>query len=399
MEKELPDGWEWVNFGDVFNIIYRYPSYYGIEYIENGVPEIRGELLLEGGAVERDFSKYRFISEDTSSNFPKTVLKEGDIVMSVRGTIGKIGLIPSWLDGSNITANLIRLSPNSEIITGAFLKYLMRTERFKQELNRCSPSTTIKTIKVPSLSSIQIPLPPLDTQHQIVIILEKAEETKKLRAQADELTQQLLQSVFLEMFGDPVSNPKHWNIKSFNHFAKIDTNMTKDFTKYGNYPHIGIENIERNTGNLIDYKKVNDQKLTSGKYIFSKNHIIYSKIRPNLNKVALPTFDGLCSADSYPLLVNDKHTNRYFFTYILRSNYFLNYILKLSDRTNIPKVNKKQLESFSCICPPIEIQRDFAEIVQQVGKTKHLQQQSSSEIDTLFNSLMQKAFNGELVAE
>ena len=121
---------------------------------------------------------------------------------------------------------------------------------------------------------------------------------------------------------------------------------------------------------IKNYKEVGAQNLTSGKYLFTKDHIIYSKIRPNLNKVALPDFDGLCSADAYPLLVNKNNTNRYFFAYILRSKYFLNNILKLSDRTNIPKVNKDQLRSFECICPPIELQKEFSRRVEAVEKLK-----------------------------
>ncbi|MGD9775644.1 MAG: restriction endonuclease subunit S, partial [Methanosarcina sp.] len=265
-------------------------------------------------------------------------------------------------------------------------------------LENSASSAVVPLLNKTDISNINIKLPPLETQKKIVSILEKAEETRKLRAQADELTQKLLQSVFLEMFGDLETNPKGWVVKSFDYFAKIDTKMVKEFTAYENKPHIGIENIEKDTGDLINYNEVGAQNLTSGKYIFTKEHIIYSKIRPNLNKVALPNFDGLCSADAYPLLVNKNHTNRYFFAYILRSKYFLDNILKLSDRTNIPKVNKDQLRSFECVCPPLELQNRFAEYVEHVEKTKKYQKQSSFEINNLFDALMQKAFTGELVA-
>ena len=72
--------------------------------------------------------------------------------------------------------------------------------------------------------------------------------------------------------------------------------MTTDYEKYADYPHIGIDSIEKETGLLKGYRTVTEDGEISGKYVFTSSHIIYSKIRPNLNEVALPSFDGLCSA-------------------------------------------------------------------------------------------------------
>jgi len=198
------------------------------------------------------------------------------------------------------------------------------------------------------------------------------------------------------MFGDLNINKKRWNTKLFDEVAVIDTKMIKDFGEYENVYHIGIENIEKNTGKIVNLSKVKDLDLKSGKYLFTEDHIIYSKIRPNLNKVALPNFTGLCSADSYPILVHKVKCNRIYFTYLLRSDYFINYILKLSSRTNIPKVNKSQLIGFKPIIPPIELQDKFADIVQNIEKQKEILQLSLKELEDNFNSLMQKAFKGEL---
>ena len=176
-------------------------------------------------------------------------------------------------------------------------------------------------------------------------------------------------SQFVEMFGNLEINNKKWKIVNILEVASIDTNMTKDFENYAELPHIGIENIEKNTGKLINYISVEKSNLTSGKYIFDERHIIYSKIRPNLNKVATPDFKGLCSADSYPILTNEKCKKEYL-VFVLRSDYFLNYILSYSSRTNIPKVNKEQLSGFDFPLPPIELQNQFADIVKQIDKQK-----------------------------
>lgn len=147
--------------------------------------------------------------------------------------------------------------------------------------------------------------------------------------------------------------------------------MIHDFHNYEDYPHIGIDSIEKDTGNILAYRTIGEDHVISGKYLFTANHIIYSKIRPNLNKVALPDFDGLCSADAYPILPIEGKSNRYFLAFILRSNLFLSYILAFSNRTNLPKVNKAQIERFRCPLPPIEMQDRFAVFYKQVDKSKY----------------------------
>lgn len=196
------------------------------------------------------------------------------------------------------------------------------------------------------------------------------------------------------MFGDLKTNTMNWEIIKFNEFASIDTNMIKDFDKYADYPHIGIDSIEKGTGELRGYRTVKEDGVISGKYLFTPRHIIYSKIRPNLNKVALPYFEGVCSADAYPILPKEGVCNREFLGYAMRSEVFLNYILAFSSRTNLPKVNKSQVEGFSMPLPTIDLQNQFATFVHQVDKLKFVLQQSLKEMEELFGCLMQKAFNG-----
>lgn len=173
------------------------------------------------------------------------------------------------------------------------------------------------------------------------------------------------------MFGDYACNSKQWPIAPFTDFAKIDANMTTDYEFYADYPHIGIDSIEKDTGVLSGYRTVKEDNVISGKYVFTPRHIIYSKIRPNLNKVALPDFDGVCSADAYPILPNDNNCNRLYLAVLLRSQFFLDYILGFSARSNMPKVNRKQVEGFKAPLPPLDLQEKFATFFEQSDKSKY----------------------------
>lgn len=178
-----------------------------------------------------------------------------------------------------------------------------------------------------------------------------------------------VQSQFIEMF-DLSGNSKHWPVLKFNDFATLDCKMTTDFKFFANHPHIGIDSIEQNTGRLYGYRTVSEDNVKSGKYIFTPKHIIYSKIRPNLNKVAIPDFEGLCSADSYPVLANEKVTSRVFLAFLMRSEVFLDYIVPLSNRTGMPKANRDQVEGFTCPMPPKTEQDRFVAILEQADKSK-----------------------------
>ena len=180
----------------------------------------------------------------------------------------------------------------------------------------------------------------------------------------------------------------NWPVASFDDFAKIDAVMTTEYEKYANYPHIGIDSIEKDTGCLKGYRTVREDRIISGKYIFTPEHIIYSKIRPNLNKVALPDFNGLCSADAYPILPNPKNCNRVFLALVMRSSFFLNYIISFSTRTNMPKVNRKEISGFKMPLPPLDLQKHFAAFVRQSDKSKLTVQKSIDKLETLKNISM-----------
>ena len=259
------------------------------------------------------------------------------------------------------------------------------------------PGITKKSVNqasfnVAALKELTFPISSMEVQQTVADILDKANEFIALRKEQLAKLDELIKARFVELFGDLKSNPMEWPVVPFTEFAKIDGNMTTDYEKYADYPHIGIDSIEKGTGALKGYRTVREDGVISGKYIFTPQHIIYSKIRPNLNKVALPDFEGLCSADAYPILPNRSNCNRVFLAIALRSEYFLEYILQFSSRTNLPKVNRKEITGFRMPLPPLKLQEQFAAFVEQTDKSKVAVQKALDEAQLLFDSLMQKYF-------
>lgn len=137
---------------------------------------------------------------------------------------------------------------------------------------------------------------------------------------------------------------------------------------YKDMPHVGGENIESNTGRLTNIRSASEVRMTSGKYLFDQQHVLYSKIRPYLNKVALPDFSGVCSADIYPIRPKNGELTREFLAYLLRSRTFLNYTEQHSTRTNIPKINREALLAFESDIPREGEQRKIVQIVRTVDR-------------------------------
>ena len=229
------------------------------------------------------------------------------------------------------------------------------------------------------LNDYPISLPPIELQNSFEEFVHQSDKSKFTG----------FKSQFIEMFGDPVDNPMGWPMRKLSDVAKVDGTMTKEYEKYADYPHIGIDSIEKNTGILSGYRTVQEDNVISPKYYFGPQHILYSKIRPALNKVALPDFEGLCSADCYPLLVNGL-CDRKFLAHVMRSDYFLDHVLSYSGRSQMPKVNRKQLEGFSFPCPPIDLQEKFTALIDQSDKSKFELKQVIADIDNLSKALMQQ---------
>jgi len=181
----IPKEWEVVNLGELAVEVYRYPTYYNIKYVgtNEGVPEVRGELIKENGELEENLSEYRFTSKETSQRFPKTILQEGDFVLSVRGTMGKVAIVPKFLEGANITANLMKVSLDRLKCYPPFFKQVFLSNFFRKTLNNISSQTTIKTVQARRLESIKMSLPPPHEQKRIAEILSTVDEKLEILKQ------------------------------------------------------------------------------------------------------------------------------------------------------------------------------------------------------------------------
>lgn len=271
-----------------------------------------------------------------------------------------------------------------------FIYYLMQTINFEAKEH--------KRYWISKYSQLQVRIPPLEEQKKIAAILDAADayrqKTKALIDKYDQLTQ----SLFLDMFGDPVTNPKGWKkapLSTICDFSK--TTIKPEEIKEGD-AYLGLESIQKSTGKIIEKFSVAAGELKSNKFFFDENYILYGKLRPYLNKVAVPDFSGVCSTDIIPLKPIADHSVKAFIVSLLRGDWFVSYADERSSGANLPRISPKEVQKYSSIIPPLEFQNQFAERVAQIEKQKQQAEASLVKAEELFSSLLQRAFKGELTS-
>lgn len=169
----LTRGWTQKSLGELAKVIYRYPTFYGMEHLNDGVPVIRGEHINADGTISHDWTDYWYVSSEISQSFPRTVVELHDLIMSVRGSVGKLGIIDESLQGAQVSPNCIRISLDKDICSPKFLLYFLKSAYAQSLIQGNVNATTIQTIKASSLSETPIPVPPLPEQERIVAKIEE----------------------------------------------------------------------------------------------------------------------------------------------------------------------------------------------------------------------------------
>lgn len=190
--------------------------------------------------------------------------------------------------------------------------------------------------------------------------------------------------------------PTDWIKATFSKLAKIESGLVSPTDEpYFSMHHVGPDNIMKDTGRIVDTKLAGDLGLISGKYFFDSNSIVYSKIRPNLNKVCIPDFNGICSADCYSIKPT-KDIDKVFLFNLMRSFQFYKQAVSCSMRTGMPKINQNDLSIISFVLPKEKIEQQIiAEILTTCDKVIELKEKHIAEKQRQKKYLMQQLLTGQ----
>jgi len=276
-----------------------------------------------------------------------------------------------------------------------FLMYYLNAN----DLNKFITGSTRGKLTKSALDSIQIPLPPLHIQKRIAEILDAADALKRKDQALLKKYDELAQAIFIDMFGDPVKNEKGWETKKFQELGTLDRGVSKHRPRNapellgGIYPLIQTGDVANSGGIITKYRSTYSEIGLKQSKIWSKGTLCIT-IAANIAKTCILDFDA-CFPDSIVgFKPNDKVSNSVFVQFWIG---FLQKILEDNAPESAQKnINLEILRGLDVICPPVELQNKFEKIIEQLNLVKS--SNSKFVADNLFQTLIQKAFKGELVA-
>lgn len=384
---DLPKGWDWKVLSDVVQInMGQSPPGESYNLCSEGIPFLQGNA--EFGELNPNNEKW------TTS--PTKKVSSGTILISVRAPVGDINIankdycIGRGLAG--LTAK--KCDPN-------FLYYYLK--RIRPSIEDMGTGSTFKAISKTTIESIPIPVPPLETQQKIVAILDKAEEIKRLRDEANVQTQKLIQSVFLDMFGDPIINSKKWNMVTIDDVClKITdgSHYTPKFVQHG-YPFIMISDIKNNE---IDFNRAN--KISQADYDKLKSNcnpikgdVLFSK-DGTIGKVIdiTETREWIALSSLAIIRPNTNIVTTKYIKYLLGNEKIINQAQRKKTGTGLTRIILKNLKTLKIPIPPIYLQNQFDDYVKLIENSASSSLTLELEIEKLLSLLNICAFKGELIA-
>nr|WP_254310993.1 restriction endonuclease subunit S [Rahnella aceris] len=378
-----------------------------------GTPDKNNSEYWNGGipwASVKDFKKNILDSTLDSitllgvRNSATSVIPAGNIIVPTRMALGKVAI------------NTIDLAINQDL-KALFIKdnnvvdrdYLFRWLESQSSLIESEgKGATVKGITLPFLKGLNVPIPPLNEQKRIAAILDKADGICQKRQKAIKLADDFLRATFLEMFGDPVSNPKGWKVKPLKELSvKIASGSTpKGGSKV--YVDKGItflrsQNVWKNDIRLDDVAYIDEKTHSSLKKSSLKNKDIlmtktgrFNTENSSLGRAALFLGDDdSANVNGHVYLIRLKvGVLHKFIVYILTSNEYREHIREVCvGGIDKRQLNKEHIEDFPIICPPDDLQMEFMRKLNSIQKIRSNAMTGLKEVTPLFNTLSQKAFS------
>ncbi len=385
---------EWVELGDAFIIIKNGKSIK--QYGEDGYPITRIETIADRYVDE---TRVGYASIYNLEEYKDYILQKGDILMSHINSVKHLAKTAIFNSKSILIhgMNLLCLRADKNIIDPYYGYYYLNSDVFLKQIPQITKNSVNQaSFSITNLKKLKIPVPPIEIQKQIVEVLDEAQKLIDNRKKQIELLDDLIESIFYDMFGDPVKNDKGWEVKKLGKVSNIKSLDIEDKYKDDDLVWLlNLDEIESNTGKLLERKQVKFSDLPSSIISFNENYVLYSKLRPYLNKLILPDKEGYATSELVPILPK-KYLNKVYLFNLLRSDPILKFLEIHVSGAKMPRVVMKDFRNLEIPIPPIQLQNQFAEKVQAIEKQKELLKESLKLMEDNYNSLMQRAFKGEL---
>ena len=353
-------------------------------------------LMLSSKNIDDDFitlDSPRFLSHsDYIAENKRTTVSEGDLLMTIVGTIGRVAIAPEELKGICLQRSVAVIKPEREVVNNRYLMYQLQNMR--PFLEKEARGVAQKGIYLKQVSQLDIKLPELEHQMQIVKVLDKASKLIFLRRQQLAKLDELVKARFVEMFGDPVKNTMDWEIKPLSELGELNRGVSKARPRNspellgGPYPLIQTGEVANAKTYITSFNSTYSEKGLAQSKMWPKGTLCIT-IAANIAQTSILTFDA-CFPDSVVGFISRNMTNELFIHYWF--SFFQKILDEQAPQVAQKNINLKILSELNVIVPPLSLQNRFAAFVERVDQQKQTVQQSLEKLELMKKALMQEYF-------
>lgn len=411
----LPQGWEVKKLEEIANIKggKRLPK--GENLLDNNTKfaYIRVADFQDNGTI--NLQNIKFINENTYNVLKNYKIYDDNLYVSIAGTIGKSGIIPKELNGAILTENAVKLEYIQNNISNKFMYFFTLSSSFKTQIQTSTKIVAQPKLAITRLKQIEIPLPPLKEQERIVGILDesfaKIDESIKILEQdllnLDELMQSALQKAFNPLKNNAEENyklPQGWEWKSLGEIFNIERGGSprpiKEFLtdKEDGINWIKIGDIKNQKYLYKTEEKIIQEGLKKSKLVIEGDLLVSNSM--SFGKPVIVKLQKGAIHDGWLLLKEKINLNKEYFYYLFSSNFMYNFLSYQASGSTVKNLNIDKLKQIEIPLPPLKEQEQIASYLDELSShVKNLKQNYQAQIkdlQELKNSLLDKAFKGNL---
>jgi len=382
------------------------PITYGIVLpgadVPDGIPYIR-VVDMQGGAVRLD--QLRRTTREIAHSYRRSALVEGDLLVSIRGHVGRTAFVPKGAHGANLTQDTARVA----ILPGVdsrYIRWFIESPTARHWLVQHTKGVAVTGVNLGDLRKLPVPLPALNEQRRIADILDKADAIRRKRKEAIALTEELLRSAFLEMFGDPVTNPKCWPVKALGEVAHVAGGLQVTSARASNpisMPYLRVANVFRDRLNLAEVKEIRVTEAERARATLSCGDVLVVEGHGNPDELGRSAVwrDEVAGCTHQNHLIRVRPTagilDATFLSASLNSSSGRKQMLALGKTTSgLNTISTNNVRGVQILLPPLSRQLEYAAVVGRIATLARTIERGSAEDECLFSSLVARAFAGTL---
>lgn len=388
----MREGWTYKKLGDICEVINGF-AFKSEKYVDKGIRVMRITNVQKGTIVDNDPKYY---PNEEAPNIRQYLLNENDLLMSLTGNVGRVGLLQKELLPAALNQRVACLRIKSNDVLLKYLFHILDSDLFEKDCIFNSSGIAQKNMSTEWLKKYTIPVPPIGEQERIVAELDLLSGIIEKKKEQLKAYDQLAQSIFYTMFGDPIDNPKGWETKKLRDCFIIGSGGTPskavpEYWENGEIPWIGSNMCQNCIIEKTDGKFITEEGLNhSSAKVLESGTVLVALVGATIGKVALLKTNTAINQNI--AFIQLKKTTSFipeFVYYHLMGQY--DEFMNIGDG-KFKMANQAFIKSLSICIPPLSLQQEFAEKVEAIERQKALVQQSIDETQTMFDYTMDKYF-------